>query len=41
MNFNRTIQLKSPNMHGEDIKALQNILLRKGFDCGEIGDTKA
>lgn len=36
MNFNRTIQLKSPNMHGEDIKALQNILLRKGFDCGEI-----
>lgn len=36
MNFNRTIQLKNPQMHGEDIKELQKSLLKKGFDCGEI-----
>ena len=33
MHFNRTIQLKSPHMHGEDIKASQNVLFRKRFDC--------
>ncbi len=32
MHFNRTIQLKM-HMHGEDIKAFQNVLFRKRFDC--------